>query len=549
MRFTSFKSNSKEYKINGKIGNGGNSFVHEVSDKKNHTYVAKFLIFKGDEKEKVPKSKVNRFLNEIKFQSGENVERHYIVKVLDSGCVEDGDNKHYFSIMKKYDCNFAYLLKEENNVNLLLKGFLNICEAVRYVHNNGHIHRDLKPENFLYDSNRKILYLADFGIAHFKDSTVTKTNEKMCNDKYAAPEQRKNSGTQVTTKCDIYALGLILNEIFTKHVPAGNGYKTISDINPVYGSTLDSLVERMLEFDPERRPEISDVINVISNAIENYQTKYDFVKMSINNYRSLPDNTELVDDLIGINHCLNSRIPLRSTKILDYRYKVIIHPDFLNTLKMIEIKTSIENMIFNDLIEEKIEKPFNENKKNKSKADLLRMLDNDEAEYVGEYYKKYCKRIIELLNKEQLDLIKEFYSNISNENKISLKKYYDLCEMLVYDGSYENSDFSAELYIEYCEEEVDKNDYYSSECSFNDYLPGSTLVKQNSKFKLIYGSSDNKKRLIELLGNNSSISNNDSSIILANINYSFENDSVELTDYEIRLLQKLLYNLSNNQDK
>ena len=73
----------------------------------------------------------------------------------------------------------------------------------------------------------------------------TKATAKMANLGYAAPEQRMR-GTEIDHRADIYALGLMLNEMFTALVPHGAGYKTIGAVAANY-SYLDPIVERMIQ--------------------------------------------------------------------------------------------------------------------------------------------------------------------------------------------------------------------------------------------------------------------------------------------------------------
>jgi serine/threonine protein kinase len=63
---------------------------------------------------------------------------------------------------------------------------------------------------------------------------ATEPAERLANFAYAAPEQRA-IGETVTGKSDVYSLGLILNEMFTKHLAIGIGYTSIAAISPNYG--------------------------------------------------------------------------------------------------------------------------------------------------------------------------------------------------------------------------------------------------------------------------------------------------------------------------
>lgn len=88
----------------------------------------------------------------------------------------------------------------------------------------------MKPENILVDEDNTLL-LTDFGIAHFENSIETSHREWLGNRRYAAPEQLATD--EVTTACDIYALGRIINELFTKQNPSGEAFLTVADKNPL----------------------------------------------------------------------------------------------------------------------------------------------------------------------------------------------------------------------------------------------------------------------------------------------------------------------------
>jgi serine/threonine protein kinase len=133
-----------------------------------------------------------------------------------------------------------------------------LLDAVEASHMQSVIHRDLKPENILLSDDNQSLVLADFGIAHFAAELLaatveTQDSERLANFRYAAPEQRVPSG-RVDHRSDIYALGLIINELFTGQVPQGTEYAQIGDRRPSL-SQLDVLVRSMIQQDPQNRPE------------------------------------------------------------------------------------------------------------------------------------------------------------------------------------------------------------------------------------------------------------------------------------------------------
>src|SRR5262245_56574363 len=82
-----------------------------------------------------------------------------------------------------------------------------ICAGLAAAHERGVVHRDFKPANVMLDSAGQVR-ITDFGLAG-----VTGEVLRAGTPAYMAPEQL--SGGEVTSKSDIYALGLVLYEIFT----------------------------------------------------------------------------------------------------------------------------------------------------------------------------------------------------------------------------------------------------------------------------------------------------------------------------------------------
>ncbi|MBO0947725.1 serine/threonine-protein kinase [Fibrella forsythiae] len=100
---------------------------------------------------------------------------------------------------------------------------LQLTEAFRAMHPLHVIHRDVKPENVLYRrlvSGELHFLLTDFGIAKLRadDSARTRTGQSLMTYEYAAPEQFDNP-RQVDEAADYYALGAVLYECVTGHVP------------------------------------------------------------------------------------------------------------------------------------------------------------------------------------------------------------------------------------------------------------------------------------------------------------------------------------------
>ena len=82
-----------------------------------------------------------------------------------------------------------------------------ICAGLAAAHDRGVVHRDLKPANIMLDGSGKIR-ITDFGLAGAAGETL-----RAGTPAYMAPEQL--AGGEVTPRSDIYALGLVLYELFT----------------------------------------------------------------------------------------------------------------------------------------------------------------------------------------------------------------------------------------------------------------------------------------------------------------------------------------------
>ena len=113
-------------------------------------------------------------------------------------------------------------------LNQRLRLFSVVCEAVQHAHQKGIIHRDLKPCNILVvenDQGTPIPKVIDFGIAKAtqtpltEQTLVTNFSQVMGSPAYMSPEQADLSGMDVDTRTDIYALGVLLYELVTGHLP------------------------------------------------------------------------------------------------------------------------------------------------------------------------------------------------------------------------------------------------------------------------------------------------------------------------------------------
>jgi serine/threonine protein kinase len=239
------KTAFSEYAVKEALGQGGNGIVFRVERDNGESFAAKILNLDRPSQEKI-----KRFRNEIHFC--QNNENQHIVQVYDYGLTETGAP---FFIMPLFSFSLRKAIKTINS-DEAIRIFIKILDGIQAAHELGVTHRDIKPENILTSEDFNELVIADFGIANFAESILytaveTKNNARMANFQYAAPEQRER-GQAVGFPADIFALGLILNELFTKKLAHGTNFTKIGEIAPNY-AFLDTLVEKMLVQDPEKR--------------------------------------------------------------------------------------------------------------------------------------------------------------------------------------------------------------------------------------------------------------------------------------------------------
>jgi len=119
----------------------------------------------------------------------------------------------------------------------LLTVFQKVCDAIAFAHARGVLHRDLKPENVMIGDFGEVLVM-DWGLAKLLgsaerigtavksiktqdggDTYSTLSGMIMGTPQYMAPEQAEGATDRIDARSDIYALGAILYQLLTLHVP------------------------------------------------------------------------------------------------------------------------------------------------------------------------------------------------------------------------------------------------------------------------------------------------------------------------------------------
>ena len=248
---------------------GGECTVYKA-EKEQNLYAIKII-------KELRRDRVKRYKQEI--ESVQELDHPNVIKPNYGELLIDGEEVQY-SIMPFYENDLKKLIPQLLDYEQIFNIIIELGEALKYIHSKGIIHRDLKPENVLIADDGHLV-LTDFGIAHFKDSNLTKKNDLLNNRVYLAPEQYiKGNAQNVTTAADIYSFGLIINECFTKRVAHGDNPRLISDEYP-FLFELDNIVKKMLRQDVDKRISINCALSLLKEARETLSEDLDYLSLDL----------------------------------------------------------------------------------------------------------------------------------------------------------------------------------------------------------------------------------------------------------------------------
>ncbi|MEZ4652492.1 MAG: serine/threonine-protein kinase [Candidatus Eisenbacteria bacterium] len=218
------------YRLLEVLGTGGMSTVY-LAERADHTFektVAIKFIRRGLDSEDL----VRRFHMERQVLA--RLEHPNIARLLDGGTTSTGRPYLVMEHVEGIPVD-AYCRQHRLSLRDRLVLFRTICSAVAFAHQNLVVHRDLKPSNVLVDG-RGSVKLLDFGIAKVLEEGVlnpetesiraesvrsgpdpTATAYRILTPRYASPEQIR--GEPITTRTDVYALGVLLYELLTGSSP------------------------------------------------------------------------------------------------------------------------------------------------------------------------------------------------------------------------------------------------------------------------------------------------------------------------------------------
>lgn len=243
------------YKILGVIGGGGMGTVYQARDL-NFPEVRKLVAVKEmlnpTTDPALHASTLKTFQREANILATLN--HPAIPKIFD---FFDKNDRAYLVMeyINGSDLESLLVKTKELPIDKIIEWAIDLCDVVDYLHTQPKpiVFRDLKPSNIMIDSFGKIR-LIDFGIAKIFDSG-TKKHTMIGTEGYCAPEQYKGD---VTILSDVYSLGATLHHVLTRkdprlEPPFSFGERLIQDFSPTAPDRLVSVIEKALEFEPQKR--------------------------------------------------------------------------------------------------------------------------------------------------------------------------------------------------------------------------------------------------------------------------------------------------------
>ena len=263
----------ENYTLIKKLGEGGCGSAYLAQSKKTEeTVVIKVVFLRSlDQKSRQLMEQEGIILQKL---SHPNIVKCYETKIIedkayiimdyaDGGDLQLKINEHKLKHIP---------IKEEN----ILNWFIEMCEAINYIHSQKIIHRDLKPNNIFLMKNNHIK-LGDFGIARVLKIDETSAQTQIGTQPYFSPEII--NGEKYDYRTDIWDLGIILYEMSNLKNPfqANTQYAMFTNIvkgkihkieNNTVSNELIELIYKILKVNRLERPEIKDIVSKCKEILE-----------------------------------------------------------------------------------------------------------------------------------------------------------------------------------------------------------------------------------------------------------------------------------------
>ncbi len=235
----------ERYHILQVIGQGGMGAVYLAEDKRlrSKQWAIKEMSDAGITTQLDRDEAVDAFEREAALLA--QLDHPYLPKVID---FFSQSNSHYL-VMDYID---GRTLKEllENRPNpfsetKVVEWAGHVCDVLAYLHaqNPPIIFRDLKPANIMLTQKESRIKLIDFGIARLFKPGQKGDTLRLGTPGYAPPEQYSTKG-QSASSSDIYALGVTMHQLLTRHDPTNTPFQLppVKRLNPAVSDSVAQVI-------------------------------------------------------------------------------------------------------------------------------------------------------------------------------------------------------------------------------------------------------------------------------------------------------------------
>jgi len=257
------------YRILRVIASGGMGTVYEALQDMPRRRVALKVLKAG----LTSRQMVRRFAHEAEILG--RLRHPGIAQIYEAGVDRQAGNLPFFAMEFVSGAQTITAHAESHGLTVVQKLdlFASVCDTIHFGHQHGVIHRDLKPGNILVDEEGRARVI-DFGVARVTNADMTMIShhtdagQLVGTLRYMSPEQCEGDPTRVDTRCDVYALGVVLYELLTGEMPYDvttpspfdvpriireEEPRRISAINPAFRGDVEAITLKALEKDCDRR--------------------------------------------------------------------------------------------------------------------------------------------------------------------------------------------------------------------------------------------------------------------------------------------------------
>ena len=248
------------YLIGNKIGSGGFGAVYKAEDTHFQNRVVAIKELRYDSvKPEDRLAAMNAFDREAAVLADPQLRNAHLPAIFDR-FPEDGRSYLVMAFIdgETLEDHLSRLCNKKLPFEKAASYILQLCDVLNalHTHNPPIVFRDIKPANIMRIHGDDFLFLIDFGIAREFKPGQAKDTQRFGSPGYAAPEQYGRG--QSTPRTDIFGLGALFHQLLTGCDPTDTDLpfvfvpvKSLIDVP----DELSTFISRMLEIEPDRRPE------------------------------------------------------------------------------------------------------------------------------------------------------------------------------------------------------------------------------------------------------------------------------------------------------